>query len=150
MPHYLLIKDKLKGNRKARNQSHRAVVWRTRAVIFFRTLLKVSKLPARRIGRSRDTETNKFDQAGSEFVSTVLEKHRRNSIQTVSLPRIKVTDGRENVITKFFNFRDEVIRRWRSRMNIPSIIQSRVWNKDLSEELSFRERRDSCGVICLK
>ena len=51
---------------------------------------------------------------------------------------------------KNLNFRDEVIRRWRSRRNMPSIIQSRVGRKGLSEEFSFRERIDSCGAIWLR
>ena len=59
----------------------------------------------------------------SEFESTVFENNRRDSIQTVSLPRIKAREGMENVIMKNFNFRDAVVRGWRSRRNMPSIIQ---------------------------
>ena len=73
MPHYLLVKERLKGLRKAGNQSYRTVVRRIGAVTFFRDRLNVSKLPARRIGRSRKTQTKEFDQAGSEFESTVFE-----------------------------------------------------------------------------
>ena len=47
----------------------------------------------------------------------------------------------ENIIMKNFNFRDEVVRGWKSRRNMTSIVQSRVGSKDLSEEFSFRERR---------
>ena len=57
MPHYLLVKNRLKGFRKARNQSYRAVVRRTGAITIFRGRLNVSKFPARRIGRSRETQT---------------------------------------------------------------------------------------------
>ena len=56
MPHYLLIKDRLKGFRKARNQSYRAVVRRIGAVTFLRDRLNVSRLSARRIGRNRETD----------------------------------------------------------------------------------------------
>ena len=86
----------------------------------------------------------------SEFGSTVFENNRRDSIWTESLLRIKTREGLVNVIIKNFNFRDELVRGWRSRKNMPSIIQSRVGNKGLSEEFSFRERRDSCGAIWLK
>ena len=150
MPHYLLIKDRLKGFRKAGNQSYRAVVRKIGAVTFFRDRLNVSKLPARRIGRSRDTQTKEFDKAMSEFGSTVFENNRKDSIRTVSLPRIKAKEGLENVIIKNFSYRDEVVRGWRSRRNMPSIIQNRVGSKGLIEEFSFRERRESCGAIWLK
>ena len=110
MSHYLLVKDRLKGFRKAENQSYRAVLRRIGAVTFFRDRLNVSKLPARRIGRSRETQTNEFDQAVSEFGSIVFEKNRRDSIRTVSLPRIKAREGLENFIIKILNFRDEVVR----------------------------------------
>ena len=86
-----------------------------------------------------------LDQAGSEFENTVFENNRRDSIRTVSLRRIM-----ENVIMKNFNYRDEVVRGLRSKSNMPSIIQSRVDSKGLSEKLSFRERRDSCAAIWLK
>ena len=56
MPHYLLVKDRLKGFRKPGNQSYRAVVRRIGKVTFFRDRLNVSKLPARRIGRRRETD----------------------------------------------------------------------------------------------
>ena len=78
-----------------------------------------------------------FYQAGSELGSTVFENNRRDSIQTVSLPRIKATEGMENVIMKNSNFRDEVVGGWRCKRNMPSIIQSRVGSKGLSEEFSF-------------
>ena len=55
--------------------------------------MNVSKLPARKIGRSKETQAKEFDQAVSEFGSTVFEKNRRDSIQTVSLPRIEAKDG---------------------------------------------------------
>ena len=55
MPHYLPVKDRLKGFRKTGNQSYRAVVRNIGAVTLFRDRLNVSKLPARRIGRSRET-----------------------------------------------------------------------------------------------
>ena len=80
--------------------------------------MNVSKLPVRRINRSRETQTKEFDQAGSEFRSTVFE-NRRDSI----LPRIKAREGMVNVIMKNSNFRDEVVRECRSRRNMPSIIQ---------------------------
>ena len=78
-----------------------------------------------------------FDQAGSEFGSTVFENKRRDSIRTVSFPRIKARKSMENVLMKNFYFRDEVVRGWRSRRNMPSIIQSRVDSKGLNEEFSF-------------
>ena len=106
----------------------------------------MSKLPGRRISRSIETQTKEFDQAMSEFGSTVFENNRKDSIRTVSLPRIKAIEGLENVMIKNFNFRFEVVRGWRSRRNMPSIIQSRVGSK----EFSFRERKDSCGSIWLK
>ena len=111
--------------------------------------MNVTKLPARRIGRSRKTQTKEFDQAESEFGNTDFE-NRRDSIRTVSLPRIKAREGLENVIMKYFDFRDEVVRGWRSKSIMPSIIQGRVGSKGLSEDFSFRERRDSCGAIWLK
>ena len=86
----------------------------------------MSKAPARRIGRSRETQTKEFDQAVSELGSTVYENNRRDSIRTVSLLRIKSREGMENVIMKYFNFRDEVVRGSR---NMPSIIQSKVGSK---------------------
>ena len=110
----------------------------------------MSKLPARRIGRSRETQTKEFDQAGSDLGSTVFENNRKDSIQTVSLPRIKARESLENAIIKNFNFTDEVVKGWRNRKNMPSIIQIRVGSKGLSEEFSFRERKDSCGAIWLK
>ena len=110
--------------------------------------MNVSKLPAKRIGISRETQTKEFDQVVSEFGSTVFENNRRDSIWTVSLPKIKAREGMENVIMENLNFRDEVVRGWRSMR--PSIIQSRVDSKDLSKEFSFRERRNSCETICLK
>ena len=85
MPHYLLVKDRLKGFRKAGNHSYRAVVRRIGAVTFFRNRLNVSKLPARRIGRSRETQTKEFDQAGSELGSTVFKNNRRNCKSSISL-----------------------------------------------------------------
>ena len=112
--------------------------------------MNVSKLPARKIDRSRETQTKKFDQAVSEFGSTFFENSTRDSIRTVSLPRIKAREGLENVIIKIFNFRDEVVRGFRSRRNMPSIIQRRVGSKALSEEFSLRERRDSCGAILVE
>ena len=103
--------------------------------------MNVSKLPTRRIGRRRETQTKEFDQADSELGSTVFENNWRDSIQTVSLPRIKARESLENVIIKNFSFRDEVVKGWRSRRNMPSIIQNRVGSKSLSEELSFREKK---------
>ena len=72
MPHYLLVKNRLKGFRKAGYQSYRAVVRRIGAVTFFRDRLNVSKLPATRIGRSRERLTKEFDKAVSEFGSTIF------------------------------------------------------------------------------
>ena len=141
MPHYLHVKDRLKGFRMAGIQSYRAVIRRIGAVTFFRDRLNVSKFPARRIGRSRDTQTVEFHQALYVFGSTVFEKNKTDSIRTVSLPRIKIREGQENVMKKNFNFRDEVVRGWRSRRNMPSIIHSRVGSIALSEEFSFRKRK---------
>ena len=84
--------------------------------------MNVRKLSARRIGKNRETQTKDFDQAMSELGSTVFENNRRDSIQTISLPRIKAREGMENVIMKNFYYRDEVVRRCRSRRNMPSII----------------------------
>ena len=108
------------------------------------------KLPERRIGRSREKQTKKFDHAGSKLRSTVIENNKRDSIRTVSFPRINARKGLENVIMKNFYFRDEVVSGWRIKSNMPNIIQSRVGRKGLSEEFSFIERTDSCGAICLK
>ena len=92
----------------------------------------MSKLPARRIDRSRETYAKKFDQAGSKFGSTVFENNR-------SLSRIKAREGMKNIIMKNLNFMDEIVRWWRSRWNMPSIIKSRVSSKGLSGDFSFRE-----------
>ena len=132
------------------NQSYRAAVRRIAAVTLIRDRLNVSKLPARKIGRSRETQTKEFYQEMSEFRSTVFENNGRDSIQTASLLKIKAREGIGNVIMKIFNFKDEVVRGCRSRKNMPSIIQSRVGSKGLSEEFSFKERRNSCGAIWLK
>ena len=110
----------------------------------------MSRLLARKIGRSRETQTKEFNQAGSELRNTVSENNRRDSICIVSLSTIKARDSMKNVIMKNLNFRNKVVRGWRSRRNMPSIIQSRVDSKGLNEEFSFRERRDSCGAIWLK
>ena len=107
----------------------------------------MSKLPARKMVRSRDSQTKEFHRAGSEFGSTVFENNKRNSIQTVSFPRIKAREGMKIVIMKNFYFRNEVVREWMSRRNMPNIIQSRVGSKGLSKQFNFRERRDSCGAI---
>ena len=66
MPHYLLVKKRLKGFRKAENQSYRSVVRRIGAVTLFWDRLNMRKLPARMIGRSRETQTKESDQAMSE------------------------------------------------------------------------------------
>ena len=58
------------------------------------------------IDRSRKTQTKEFDQAGSELGCTVFDNNRRDSIRTVSLPRIKAKENTENVIMKNFNFKD--------------------------------------------
>ena len=50
-----------------------------------------------------------FDQAVSEFGSTVFENNRKDSIRTVRLPRIKAREGMENIIMKNFHFGDEVV-----------------------------------------
>ena len=148
MQHYLLVKDRLKGFRKAGKQNYR--VRRIGAVTLFKDRLNVSTIPARRIGRNREIQTKEFDQAGSEFGSTVFENNSRDSIQTVSLPKIKGREGMGSVIIKNYIFRDEVVRGLNSRRNMPSIIQSRVGSNGLSEEFSFREKRDRCGAIWFK
>ena len=89
MPHYILVKDRLKGFRKAGHQSYRAVVRRIGAVTLFKDRLNVSKLSAKRIDKIRETRAEEFDQALSEFGSTVFENNRRDFIRTESLPRIK-------------------------------------------------------------
>ena len=89
MPHKLLVKDKLKGFRKAGNQSYRAVVRKIERSPFFRYRSNMSKPPAKRIGRSRERQTKKFDHEMSEFGSIVFENNGRESIRTVSFPRIK-------------------------------------------------------------
>ena len=40
----------------------------------------------------------------------------------------------ETVNMKIFNFRDEVVRGWRSMRNMPNIIQRRVGSTALSKE----------------
>ena len=47
------------------------------------------------LGRSRERQTKEFDQAVSKFESTVFEKNERDSIRTVSLPRIKAREALE-------------------------------------------------------
>ena len=88
MPYYLFIKAlerrKIKAIRRQFEGLERSP--------FFRVRLNVSKLPARRIGRSRETKTNEFDQARSKIGSTVFENNRWNSIQTVSLPIIESSE----------------------------------------------------------
>ena len=110
MPHYLFVKDRLKGFRKARNQSYSSVVKRIAAVILFRDRMNMSKLPGRRISRTKETQMKEFDQAGSKFENTVFENKNRDSIPTVWLPKIKASKGMENVIMKNFNFRNDVVR----------------------------------------
>ena len=70
----------------------------------------MSKLLVRRIGRNKVTQTKEFDQAGSEFGSTVFENNRMDSLRTVSLLIIKAREDMENVIIKNFNFRYELVR----------------------------------------
>ena len=73
--------------------------------------------------------------------STVLENNRRDTIRSISLPRVEAREGMENITMKDFNRQREVVRgRWRRR-NKPWIIQDRVCIKDLSEEFSFRGRK---------
>ena len=57
--------------------------------------MNVARLPARRIGRNRETQTKEFDQAVSEFRSTVFENKKRDSIRTITLPKIKAREGME-------------------------------------------------------
>ena len=99
IPHYLFIKDRLKGFRKVGNQIYWVVVRRIGAVTVIRDRLNVCKLPARRIDR-KETQTKECDQTVSEFGSTVFENDWRDSVRTVSLPRIKPREGMENVIVK--------------------------------------------------
>ena len=105
----------------------------------------MSKLPARRIGRSRETQKKQFDQAGSKLGNTIFENTRKVIIR---VPMIKAREGMGKVI--MHNFRNEALRGWKSRRNMPDIIQSRVGSKCLSKEFSFSERRDSSGAIRLK
>ena len=91
--------------------------------------MNVSKLPIRRIGRNRETWTKEFDQLVSELGGTVFENNRRYSIRTVSILRIKTREGMENVIMKNINFMDEIVRGWRSRRNMTSIIQVELVGK---------------------
>ena len=78
----------LRTNSKAlERQKVKAVVKRIGTVTLFRDKLNVSKFSARRISRSRETQTKEFDQAGSDLGSTVFENKRRDFI----LPRIKVS-----------------------------------------------------------
>ena len=72
----------------------------------------MSKLLARRIYKSRETQTKEFDQAGVELISTVFENNSWDSIRTVSPQRIKARESMEHVIINFFYFRDEVVRGW--------------------------------------
>ena len=88
----------------------------------FRDKLIVSKLPASRIGRSRERQTQKFDQAGSDLGGTAFENNRRDSIQTISFPIMKARGSMINAITKNYDYRDKIVRGWRSRRNMPSII----------------------------
>ena len=111
--------------------------------------MNVSKLPARRIGREK--QTKEFDQTVSKHGRTVFEKNRGTDyIRTISRPSIKAREGNEIVIMKNIYLRDGVIRGWKSIRNMLSIIQSRVGRKGLSEESRFRERRDNCGAVWLK
>ena len=109
MPQYLLVKDRLKGFRKAENQRYMAVVRRIGAVTFFRDRLNVIKPPARRIYIEVERQTKEFDQTVSEFGSTVFENNRKDSIRTISLPRKKAREGLENVIIKNLSFGDAVV-----------------------------------------
>ena len=136
--------------RKTSNKRYGAVVWKIWVVNLFIDRLNASKLTARMIERSRKTPTKKFDPAGSKLGSLIFENNRRDSIRTVSLPRIMAKDGMENFIMKNFKIIDEIVRGWRNKRNMPSIIQNRVVSKGLSEVFSFRQKRDSCGVVSLK
>ena len=84
MPHYIFVKDKVKGFRKAGNESYTVLVRRIGAVTLFRDRLNVSKLPVRKISRSRERRTKYFDQTVTEFGGTVFENKRKDSIRTVS------------------------------------------------------------------
>ena len=101
MPYYLLVKDRVEGFIKTGNQSYRSVLRKIGPVTFFRDKLNVSKLPAKRIGRSNETQTKEFHQAVSDFLSTVLQNNRRDSIRTVSLPRMKVREPGKRHIKEF-------------------------------------------------
>ena len=74
-------------------------------VRLLRDRLHVSKLPARRIGRSRETQTKEFNYKVSEIGSTDFENNMRDSIRFVSLPRIKVKEGDEKIIMKKIIFK---------------------------------------------
>ena len=86
----------------------------------------------------------------SELGTTVFENNRRDFIRNLSHPRIKAREGMENIIMKNFYLKNEVVRGWRSKRNMPSTIQCIVSSKCLSEKFSFRERRDSFRAIWLK
>ena len=101
--------------------------------------MNVSKLPARRIGRSRKTQTKELCQTVSDFRSTVFE-NRRDSIRTVILLRKKAREGLKHVIMKNFKYRDKIVRGWSSRRHMASIFQSRIDSKGLSVEFSFKKR----------
>ena len=67
--------------------------------------------------------------------------NRWDSIRPASLPRIKAREGIENVSMHKFYCRDELVRGCKSSRKMPRIIQSRVGNKGLSEEFSFRGKK---------
>ena len=60
----------------------------------------------------------------------------RSRLAGGGLPRIKAREGMENVIIKNFIFKDEIVRRWRSRKNMPNFIQNRVGSKNLRHKFS--------------
>ena len=72
MPHYLLVRDRLKDFKMAGNQNYRAVIRIIGAVTFFRDRLNGSKLPAKRISRSKEKQMKELDQAVSKLGSTVF------------------------------------------------------------------------------
>ena len=49
--------------------------------------------------------------------STVLENNRRDFIRTIRLPRVKISEGRRNIIMKDLNIRHDVVSAWRRRKN---------------------------------
>ena len=78
----------------------------------------MSKLPATRIGRSRETQTKELDQAGSKLGSTFFFLDQQEILHPDRKPSENQGQRRRE---KLYN-EEAVVRGWKSRRNMLSII----------------------------